>query len=711
MKNLVLILLCFAFAESFDLYGPMMKCVNNFKDIYNTNSRHNLQKYCFDSVMSNHPRFGGWIEDKTQYRLLNLNKPSNSASQLVLKGTRKEYRMLSLKERYDFNRAINLLKQDKSLSPNVYDAIAFLHAGDTARNAHAGPSFLVWHRIYLNMMEEALNEKVPGIVIPYWDPTLDSSLSDPRHSILWTDEFLGNINGIVNSGPFANWSTPAGPLIRNGGFISNLPTRNDIKDVLSKRRLQDITEPNAVGNYLLEFHHNSIHNFVGGHLGQIETSAMDPVFWLIHSYIDLIMTRFNENQRKYNIDPATDYPVNYGLPIYAPDQSIGLKNITIKEALKLAQTKLYTPKYDHAILDMKCFDSSMVFPSPYITCKNGEYQTKTRPSTRCGTLIPYQNLFCINNKCDLNEWAFIPIEVIYERPYETMKFGNFPVVNGHPNLLNDIYDNNLPQNSTSGNSTCRRNKCSGAAGRLNIQASGINYFGNYEEMVIVDRRLAVSSDIAYIGIRNPEHNESLVFMTASEQCGRICRPSCLVEGSNPPRYTPCIGLLNITRNHDKFFGKSLADIYMKIWDYSNQIRPKLRHEHIPIVFHCDDSQWPFTNSISTTTTIWRQTTATTKIPTIQPTTTTTQPTTTTTQPTIPTTQPTTTTTFKYDCRINDICMIQSRCSCRSKQQKPCLRSCSRYSICIYGKYFVFNCGPGFRYDPFINRCVQGFCQE
>ncbi|XP_014787378.1 putative tyrosinase-like protein tyr-3, partial [Octopus bimaculoides] len=155
--------------------------------------------------------------------------------------------------------------------------------------------------------------------IPYWDPTLDSSLDDPRDSIIWTDKFLGNINGIVDCGPFANWSTPAGPLMRNGGFISNLPTTEDINNILSRWRLADITEPNAIGKYNLEFHHNSMHNFIGGHLGQPETSPMDPVFWLIHSYMDLLMNRFNENQKKHNVDPATDYPIKYGLPVYAPD--------------------------------------------------------------------------------------------------------------------------------------------------------------------------------------------------------------------------------------------------------------------------------------------------------------------------------------------------------------------------------------------------------
>ena len=63
---------------------------------------------------------------------------------------------------------------------------------------------LVTHRF-----EQRLREINPSIAIPYWDSTLDQGLPEPRDSVLWTDDFLGNNDGPVISGTFAYW-----PVIR-----------------------------------------------------------------------------------------------------------------------------------------------------------------------------------------------------------------------------------------------------------------------------------------------------------------------------------------------------------------------------------------------------------------------------------------------------------------------------------------------------------------
>ncbi|GAB1611242.1 putative tyrosinase-like protein tyr-1, partial [Argonauta hians] len=659
----------------------------------------NRWQYCvqrFKSYARNYP----WKSQSGKYKLRQQPSQPLHPFQMVEPRVRKEYRQLTEQERSDFHRSINLLKQDTSIAPNVFDSIAALHTGSTAYNAHNGPTFLLWHRIYVKMMEDALRQKVPSVTIPFWDPTLDSSLSNIRDSILWTENLMGTINGFVTKGPFANWKTPAGNLVRNGGFRGDLPTRRNIEDVLNRTRLSEISEPNANEQYNFEFMHDNMHISIGGHVGAIATSPMDPVFWLIHSFVELVHTRFNENQRRNNVDPATDYPSDYGLDVFAPNQSIGLLNLTVAEALEQTQSYRYMYRYDDEYFTGNCSLNPSLCNPLYLTCKNDRCVSKAKESPKCGTLIPYQNIFCVNDICDLNEWAFIPIEVIYERSYETMKFGNFPVVNGHPNLLNDIYDNNLPQNSTSGNSTCRRNKCSGAAGRLNIQASGINYFGNYEEMVIVDRRLAVTSNIAYIGIRNPVENSSQVFLTVSEQCGRICRPSCIVEGSNPPRYTPCIGLLNITANDGEYFSNTLAGAYMKIWNYKNQVRPKLRHRNIMIVFHCDEQRWPYTNDTNidiSTSTITTPLTATM----------TTSPTTT----TLPTETSTTTTRPTKFCYLSSRCTVTTSCRCKPYQKEACSRKCSRYALCNRGRFITIYCGFGKRFDPKFKKCVYGYCYD
>ncbi|VDI50197.1 Hypothetical predicted protein [Mytilus galloprovincialis] len=73
---------------------------------------------------------------------------------------RKEYRMLSDNERREYHDAINQLKNDRSLTPNRYDALVRYHQV-ASRGAHGGPAFLAWHRYFLVLYELALQEKNP----------------------------------------------------------------------------------------------------------------------------------------------------------------------------------------------------------------------------------------------------------------------------------------------------------------------------------------------------------------------------------------------------------------------------------------------------------------------------------------------------------------------------------------------------------------------
>lgn len=54
--------------------------------------------------------------------------------------------------------------------------------------------------------------------IPYWESGLDHDMADPTESILWSDEYFGNGNGAVITGPFRNMRNILGtPIIRNFG--------------------------------------------------------------------------------------------------------------------------------------------------------------------------------------------------------------------------------------------------------------------------------------------------------------------------------------------------------------------------------------------------------------------------------------------------------------------------------------------------------------
>jgi hypothetical protein len=98
-------------------------------------------------------------------------------------------------------------------------------------------------------LELAIRTYDHSISIPYWDSTLDEGLPNPRDSILWSEEFLGNgSSGVVNSGPFKDWKTYhafAGEnrIIRNVGEspFGALYRQSDLDVIMGKSSFADLT--------------------------------------------------------------------------------------------------------------------------------------------------------------------------------------------------------------------------------------------------------------------------------------------------------------------------------------------------------------------------------------------------------------------------------------------------------------------------------------
>ena len=81
---------------------------------------------------------------------------------------------------------------------------------------------------------------------------------NPRESNLWDDEFLGNHDGVVTSGPFAYWRQSNGAYLeRNGGASGSMISHRGISNILSKRKNIEILAPWAANDYSLENYHNA----------------------------------------------------------------------------------------------------------------------------------------------------------------------------------------------------------------------------------------------------------------------------------------------------------------------------------------------------------------------------------------------------------------------------------------------------------------------
>ena len=212
---------------------------------------------------------------------------------------------------------------------------------------------------------------MPSVTLPYWDSTLDEPLRDPRQSVIFTETFLGNGHGLVNTGPFAGWTTMSGPLTRNIGQSGQLFKAQDMNRIINSLRLAAITEPLAPVNTSLEFLHNQVHLWIDGQMGTLNTASHDPVFWLHHSYVDYVWEIFRRNQRNFRIDPTRDYPMPVNDSMHMPGMPMGISNFrNIDGFSDVFTSRMYT--YEPS---PTC---SQVFPdcgSPYLRCAFRGFQT------------------------------------------------------------------------------------------------------------------------------------------------------------------------------------------------------------------------------------------------------------------------------------------------------------------------------------------------
>lgn len=242
---------------------------------------------------------------------------------------RKNVSKLTATERRRFVEALLEVKRR-----GEYDEFVRLHiehfVGDGDRGlraAHMTPSFLPWHRRFLLDMENALRSVDDSVTVPYWDWTRDRSTT----SVPWTDDLLGGdgrpVDRRVMTGPFAyatgNWTLRA--RITNVEFLTrdlgrsrrpiDLPTRNDLnwalKDPVYDVSPWDSTVTKGFRNKMEGWgsaanpwrNHNRVHRWVGGAmLGG--ASVNDPVFWLVHAFVDMQWQRWQRRHRKHRYVPA-----------------------------------------------------------------------------------------------------------------------------------------------------------------------------------------------------------------------------------------------------------------------------------------------------------------------------------------------------------------------------------------------------------------------
>ena len=190
-------------------------------------------------------------------------------------------------------------------------SLSFMNMG------HQNIGFLPWHREYLRRFELALRAVVPGVTIPYWPwpitPEPSELFSNARiHRIFFLSDSpqdLGGLFATAGPAPPPSW-WPAGftwrvqpalqvegsPILRRGSDVNTWPpTAASLTEVEN----MNLT-PSGVNPYWMFWNrleagmrmHNAGHNIVGGYMSNPVFSPNDPLFWLHHSFIDRVWSRW-----------------------------------------------------------------------------------------------------------------------------------------------------------------------------------------------------------------------------------------------------------------------------------------------------------------------------------------------------------------------------------------------------------------------------------
>ena len=193
---------------------------------------------------------------------------------------------------------------------------------------------MIIYKIFFRF-ENALRQKIPSVSLPYWDCTLDQPLPHPSESVIWSDLFLGNGDGEVITGPFRGWDTQFGfgLLHRQVSSLRHLLSDRDLDNILKEDFLGNISFPDTKASRNLEQLHNNVHVWVGGVMRKIEIGAFDPVFYVLHAFIDKVWEDFRKHQRSKGIDPTKDYPRVYGRKNHAPFAPMGLGKLVVVDGI------------------------------------------------------------------------------------------------------------------------------------------------------------------------------------------------------------------------------------------------------------------------------------------------------------------------------------------------------------------------------------------
>lgn len=170
--------------------------------------------------------------------------------------------------------------------PRGWDYQAAIHGSFTRQGVpfnqceHRSWWFLPWHRAYLHFFERIVRAASgdPNFALPYWDwDSSDHNLPpwgfrDPSSTLYDGTRVRG-----INVGP--------GLLVPELNVAETMAA----SDFLGKREAQGfggVYYPQRIKGAMERRTHDKVHGQIGGNMGDPNTAAQDPIFWLHHCNVD-----------------------------------------------------------------------------------------------------------------------------------------------------------------------------------------------------------------------------------------------------------------------------------------------------------------------------------------------------------------------------------------------------------------------------------------
>lgn len=453
---------------------------------------------------------------------------------------------------------------------------------------------------------------------------------------------MGSVTGRVRTGPFRNWDTPAGPLVRNGGQNGDLFDHSTVRALLTRNRLHEISEPNAVPPFDFEIRHGDVHQWIGGLMEPAETAGFDPVFYLHHCFVDYIWELFRRNQMRQGVNPESDYPADYGPESQGPNQPMrlgrlrnihGMSNMYSSriftyqpsptcsfsntdcgsrylrcdtrfgqptcvsvEVIGRRQRRRFADESSHRFRRQALYNDTVQllevgqnenYKGPFYTDMMISPVNDICPATTSYNVI--QNSFLMNGISDSRVWVYIPLKIIYKRQPEQIQFNSFEIRQGQLKTQLDIYDPHgynvlddlFPTKRQ--HRTCM--EMDSIFTKVAVHSDGLNYHGSYRDFAVLDARQAFDSSIMYMAVKSPQLRYTDVVITAYAPCGNVCQPYCR---DNFGIYRRCDGALKITNQSPKGYGEDYGEAVSLLWRaHSPNHLPSINEDEIFLQFVCD----------------------------------------------------------------------------------------------------------------------------